>query len=76
MTRNKSKIPRTGSIIKTLYVYTTILPLWCTDGRYFIVIRVQHFFGYKLRLFRVKSDIFITFRVHQVQLKKVPLNGN
>ena len=34
------------------------------------------FFGYKLRQFRVNSDIFITFRVHQVQLQKVPLNRN
>ena len=36
--------------------------------------RVQHILGYKLRLFRGNSDIFITFRVHQVQIKKVTLN--
>ena len=52
-----------------IYIYTTILPLSCTDGRYF-----YHISG--TALFRVNSDIFIIFRVHQVQLQKVPLNGN
>ena len=42
----------------------------------FIIFRVQHFLGNKLRLFRVNSDFFITFRVHQVQIKKVTLNRN
>ena len=34
------------------------------------------FLGYKLQFFRDNSDIFNTFRVHQVQIKKVTLNQN
>ena len=34
------------------------------------------FFGYKFRLFRVNSDISITFLLNQVQIKKVTLNQN
>ena len=34
------------------------------------------FLGYKLRLFRVNSNIFIAFQVHQVQIAKVTLNRN
>ena len=57
-----------------IYIYT-VLPLSCTDGRYFLsYFRYSTFLGYKLRLFRGHSDTFITFRVHQVQIKKVTLN--
>ena len=59
------------------YIY---IPLFCPYRvlmvDIFIIFRVQHFFGYKLWLFHVNSDIFIIFRVHQVKLQKVPLNGN
>ena len=34
------------------------------------------FFGYEFGKMRVNIVIFIKFRVHQVQLQKVPLNGN
>ena len=40
----------------------------------FIIFRVQHFFRVQITEFRVNSDIFIIFRVHQVKLQKVRLN--
>ena len=54
------------------YNYT---PLFC-PYRVLMADIFSIFRGYKLRLFRVDSDIFIIFRVHQVQLQKVLLNGN
>ena len=41
----------------------------------FIIFRVQHFHRVQITGSDI-SDIFNTFRVHQVQLKRVPLNGN
>ena len=50
-----------------IYLHTTILPRWCTDGRYLYYISATAIFsGTNYGLFRVNSDIFITFRVHQV----------
>ena len=58
------------------HTHTTVLPLSCTDGRYFYYISGTALFsGTNYGLFRFNIYIFITFEVHQVQLKKVPLNG-
>ena len=43
----------------------------------FSIFRVQHYFRVQITTFSGQySDIFITFRVHQLQIKKVHLNGN
>ena len=61
--------------IYIFYIYIKLFCLFRVD--IFIISSVQHFFRvYKLRLFRVNCDIFITFRVHQAQIKKVTLNRN
>ena len=41
-----------------------------------IIFWVQQFFRVQITTFSGKSDIFIIFRVHQVQIKKVTLNPN
>ena len=62
--------------IKTC-IYTTALPLSCADGRYFYHISGTALVsGTYYDFLGVNSDIFITFLVNQVQLQKVPLNGN
>ena len=70
-----------NEMIIYIYIYIYIyIPLFC-QYRVLMVDILSYFgcstfLGYKLRLFRVNSDIFIIFRVHPVQLQKVPLNRN
>ena len=61
-----------------IYIYYTIIfPVWSTDGRYFYHISGTTLFsGTNYYFLLGNSDIFITFRVHQVLLQIVPLNGN
>ena len=72
---------RTGGRVRVLWqshiIYYHCFVSSCTYGRYFLsYFGYSSFLWYKLRLFRVNSAIFITFRVHQVQIKKVTLNRN
>ena len=54
-----------------IYIYTAVLPLSCTDGRYFLsYFGYSTIFRYKLRLFRGNSDIFITFGYSKSKSRK------
>ena len=58
-----------------IYIYTPLFyPYRVLMVDIFIIFRVQHFFRVQITTFSGNSDIFITFRVHQVQIKKVTLN--
>ena len=54
------------------YIYTTVLPLSCTDGRYFYHISVQHFFRVQItNTIYITNTIVIVF-VLQIQITNTP----
>ena len=58
-------------------IYTSILPLSFSDGGYcYQFSRRELFSGTNFCKLGTDVIIFITFRVHQVQIKKLTLNRN
>ena len=78
MTRNTTKNTLYQIYYKdVINIFTTVLALSCTDVRYFYHISGTTLFsGTNYDFFGATLYIFITFRVHQVQFKKVTLYGN
>ena len=65
---------------KPWYIYYIYIPRLCLCSVLMLSILIIFgyitFFGYRFGQMRVNTDIFITFRLHQVKLRKVPLNRN
>ena len=67
-------------VIELVYVVNEGIKLFCLFSvvkvDIFISFRVQHFFGYGFLQIRIQIVIFITFRVHKAQIKKLTINRN
>ena len=62
---------------KYIYIYIQLFCLFrVLMVDIFIIFRVQHLFRVQITTFGGAIVIFYTFRVHQVQIKKVTLNRN